>query len=80
MSQLPEQITYSNEWGTEILGPIGEKDKLSENLNTNYVYSIHFLRMCKVLIHLKSVESKIMFICSLIWLKNSVKMAVLSKT
>tara|TARA_S200002703_G_scaffold37244_1_gene32457 strand:+ start:103 stop:702 length:600 start_codon:yes stop_codon:yes gene_type:complete len=37
MARIPEHINYSNEWGTELLGPVGDKDKLSENLNTNYV-------------------------------------------
>jgi len=37
MPHLPEQIIYSNEWGMEHLGPVGEKDKVSEDLNTNYV-------------------------------------------
>ena len=37
MSKVPDQVSYSNEWGTEIMGPIGEYDKLSEDLNTNYV-------------------------------------------
>ena len=37
MTKVPDQVSYSNEWGTEIMGPIGEYDKLSEDLNTNYV-------------------------------------------
>lgn len=37
MSKVPDQVSYSNEWGTEIMGPIGEYDKLGEDLNTNYV-------------------------------------------
>lgn len=37
MPKVPDQTNYSNEWGTEIMGPIGEYDKLGEDLNTNYV-------------------------------------------
>jgi len=37
MPHLPDQIIYSNEWGMEHLGPVGEKDKVSEDLNTNYI-------------------------------------------
>jgi len=40
MANIPEQILTDNEWGIIFFGPSGEKDKVSEDLNTNMVIAL----------------------------------------